>query len=473
VSAPEGAGPPTTEQDLLAVFDEVDRRDVEPWEDRVLEAPLVPALPEPGRILREEALEEIGLLRWDLSNGVEVFLKPTTFRNDEILMTAWSPGGHSLAEERDHSSAIFATSVVDAAGAGAFDATELKKALAGKVASASTWIGEFEEGATGSASPEDLETMLQLLYLRFTAPRRDEGAFDSLMSKLHGFIENRLASPESLFSDRMNVLLSQGHPRRRPLSDGILDEVDLDRALAFYKDRFADASDFTFVVVGSFEPESIRDLIARYLGGLPAAGREETWRDVGVRPPAGVVREQVTKGIEPKSQVRLVFTGEGESTRRTRHRIASLASLLRLRLREVLREEMGATYGVGVGGAIERRPVESYSLNVGFGCAPGAAEDLVAAVFAEIGKIQREGASAIEVEKIREGQLRQRETDLEENGFWLGVLGNYLRLGEDPRLILDFGELVEDVSSESLRESARFYLKPDRYVLGILSPEGD
>ncbi len=472
VSAPESGGPPPREEDLLAVFEEVARVGIAPWEDKVLEAPLLAAPPEPGRIVREESIAEIGATRWEMSNGVEVYLKPTAFRKDEILLSAWSPGGHSLVEDRDHTSATFAASIVEASGAGAFDATELKKALAGKVAADSTWIGELEEGATASASPEDVETMLQLLYLRFTAPRRDEEAYVSLVQRLRGFIENREASPETAFGDRMKAVLSQGHPRRRPLSMEILGEVDLDRALAIYEDRFADAGDFTFVLVGSFEPDAVRSLLATYLGGLPSAGREETWRDVGVRPPEGVVRDVVRKGIEPKSEARIVFTGESGSSRIERHRVSSLASLMRLRLHETLREEMGGTYDVGVDGLVERRPRERYVFDIGFGCAPEAAEGLVAAIFSEIGKVKEAGATDLEVEKIKEGQLRQRETDLEENGFWLAALGSYLRFGEDPRLILDFDALVGDVSSESLRDSARRYLRSDRYVQGILLPEG-
>jgi zinc protease len=472
VSAPrkEGVTLPA-EAELIALFDAVAGRSIEPWVDQVRDEPLLPDPPAPGAIVERSRIEELGVTEWRLANGVRVVLKPTDFKNDEVLLTGFSWGGTSLVPDADHVTADFASSVLSAGGLGRFDQVELEKALAGKVAGASVGLNELEETAAGRASPEDLQTMFELLYLSFTAPRKDEAAYGAWLQRTKAWVENRRARPETVFNDRLTEVLTQGHPRRRPISEELLDEIDLDRALAVHRERFADNSDFTFVLVGNFDPAEIEPLVRTYLGGLPAGGRRESWRDVGARTPAGVHEVVVRKGLEPKSQVRLTFTGDAAWSPQTRHDIVSLAAALRIRLREVLREDMSGTYGVSVSGGIGRRPREEYSFTISFGCAPESVDDLVSAVFAEVEAIQRDGPTAEVAAKVREIQTREREIDLRENGFWRGALASHYREGLDPRQILAYGDLVASVTPERLREAARLYLDSSRYVKGILYPE--
>ncbi len=472
VNAPEKKDAPVpSEKDVLAIFAAAQGKPVEPYVDRVRQQPLVAQAPAPARVLETRTIGEVGVTEWRLSNGVHVVLKPTDFKNDEILLSGFSPGGHSLVPDDHYVSASYASALLRDAGLGEFDKVELQKALAGKVASAWTWIGELEEGVRASASPEDLEVMFQLLYLSFTASRRDEESFRSWLSRTKGFIENRLARPETVFSDRMQVTLSQGHFRRRPASVELLGEVDLRTAVEVYRARFADAGDFTFVLVGNFDPDTIRPDVLTWLGGLPSTGRTETWRDVGVRPPSGIVPVEVRKGIEPKSQVRIVFTGDSEWTRQNEHDMASLAAALRIRLREVLREDMGGVYGVAAFGGISRRPVEQYSFTVSFGCAPDRIEELKKAAFDVIAAFKNGEISGETVEKVKEQQTRQRETDLKENGFWANALEDAYRYAMDPKLILAYDELVKSVSRERIQAAARRYLDPNRTVIGVLHPE--
>jgi zinc protease len=456
---------------LTALFEAVEARPVEPWVDQVRDEPLVGSPPAPGTVVARSTIAELDVTEWRLSNGVRVVLKPTDFKNDEVLLSGFSWGGTSLVSDADWASAEFASAVLSAGGLGRFDSVELEKVLAGTVASASVGLGETEETAGGRASPEDLRTMFELLYLSFTAPRKDEAAFGAWLQRTRAWIENRRARPETVFSDRLSEVLSQSHPRRRPISEELLDAVDLDRALAIHRERFADVSDFTFVLVGNFDPAAIEPLVTTYLGGLPAGGRSETWRDVGVRTPAGVHEFDVRAGLEPKSQVRITFTGDAVWSRETRHDIASLAAALRIRLREVLREDMGGTYGVGVSGSIGRRPREEYALSISFGCAPERVDSLVAAALAELAAFQASGPSPEVAAKVREGQTRQYETDLRENGFWRSALASYYREELDPRLILAYPELVASVTPERLREAARLYVDTSRYVKGVLYPE--
>jgi zinc protease len=472
VNAPEKAGRPApTEADIREIFRAAQAKTVAPWVDRVREEPLVANPPRPGTLVEETAADDLGVTRWKLSNGVRVILKPTDFKNDQVLLTGFSPGGNSLVPDAQYLSATYAGSVLAEGGLGSFDQIELQKALTGKVAGASGFVGELEEGVGGGASPQDLETMFQLLYLKFTAPRADPGAFASWKVRQKGYLENQLARPETVFSDALSVALSQGHFRRRPMSVALLDEIDLKTAEAVWRDRFADAGDFTFVIVGKFQPAEIRPLVLTYLGGLPANGRTETWRDVGVRPPPGVEEVTVRKGIEPKSQVRIVFTGEARWTRQDDHLIGSLGQALRIRLREVLRDDKGGAYGFGAGGGISRRPVERYRFGVSFGCAPDRVAELRKTVFDLLEEVKREGFSEELVAKVREQQVREQEEALKENGFWLGTLAEAARFGEDPHELLRHDELVRLVTVESMREAARRYLDPARLVVGVLYPE--
>jgi zinc protease len=462
---------PPTDAELLAVFSAAESKTVEPYVDQVREEPLLAELPEPGRIVERGSVDEIGVTEWRLSNGVRVIMKPTDFKNDEIQLGGFSPGGTSLVEDERFTSATFSPTVLRTGGLGKFDRIELEKALAGKVASASVSLGELEERARGGASPQDAETMFQLLYLGFTAPRRDDEAFASWLTRSEAAIENREANPSTVFSDAFGVAYSQGHFRRRPLTKERLTEIDLGAALDVPRERFGDAGDFTFVLVGNFEPDEIEPLVLRYLGGLPSAGRQESWRDVGVRPPGEIVEVEVLKGLEPKSRVRITFHGDAEWTPQAAHDIGSLAQLMRIRLREVLREDMGGTYGVGVSGRIAQRPLERFGLTVSFGCAPENLEELIAAVFDEIESLKSRDVEQSYVDKVQEAQTRKRETDLEENGFWRGVLTSYYRDGRDPRLILDYDRLVRSVTPERMRAAANRYLDTERYVIGRLLPE--
>ena len=364
-----------------------------------------------------------------------------------------------------------ASAVVKEGGLGTFDQVTLRKVLTGKSADADAQLSGFEQGVRGTASPRDVETMFQLAYLSLTAPRRDPDASRSAVARLRAAIENRSSQPLVVFADKMQETLHPGDPRERPLTVERLAELDYDTAFRIYQERFADASQFTFFLVGNFTPESIRPLVLTYLGGLPSLGRKETWRPVGGKPPAGVVQVAVVRGKEPKSAVRIVFSGEGRYTRENIHDLTTLIRLLDLRLHEVLRNDLGAVYGVGVNGSLVFRPEERRTFTISFSCAPDKVDTLTSAVFQEIAAIQSHGTDQDHLDKIKASQRRERETSLKENGFWLEVLANYYRSGWDPREILRFDELVERMSSERLQAAAREYLPTGRYVIGVLKPE--
>jgi zinc protease len=332
-------------------------------------------------------------------------------------------------------------------------------------------IAELDEGLSGRASPSDLETLFQMVHLSFTAPRRDDSAFSAWRTRESESVKNRRLSPEASFFEDMLMFSTQNHLRRRPTTPEIVQQVELEKSLEIYKDRFADAGDFTFLFVGNLDLGKLRPLVETYLGSLPTKKRKESWRDVKVVWPNGVKTKVVKKGSEPKARVTLSFHGTEKWSRDTENDQRMLSEALRFRLRQILREDMGGVYGVQVGGGITRRPRQEYRLNVSFGCAPDSVEKLKQAVFDELAAIQKDGVKDEYIHKIKEARRRAHEVDLKSNAFWIRELERAYTFGDDPRLIPDIEPMVGKVSSDRVRAAAKKYANTKQYVLGVLEPE--
>ena len=472
VNAPakEGLAPPDGAA-LLAVLEGASKKEITAYADVVGSEPLVPTPPSPGRITAESKNEVLGTTEWTLSNGVRVLLKPTDFKADEVLLTAWSPGGASLAPDRDWLSDAFAAPLVGLGGLGSFDATTLQKKLAGKVASVEATIAMTQEGLSGSASPRDLSTLFELVWLRMTAPRADTVAFRAFTGNVKSAMANRGADPDAVFGDTLSVTLSSHHPRTRPITPARIDSLDLGAAYAFYRDRFADASDFTFAIVGAFQLDSIRPLVERWLGALPATRRQETWRDPGITTPRGVVERVVRKGVEPRSRTQIVFSGPLEYSRSERAIVRGLGSVLEIRLRELLREALGGTYDVSVFGSATRVPREEYSFSIGFSSAPDRADELVRTVFAAIDTLRTSGPADRDVQKVVEAEARSRETALRQNGYWLGQIVAIAQTGDAPEVVVDPRGDGAVITRAALHKMAKRILDPANYIRVTLLPE--
>ena len=456
---------------LAGVIKGVAGRKLTPYVDTTDTQPLLDVTPTGGSIVKTTARAEFGITEWELSNGVKVLLSPTTFKQDEIVFRAFSPGGTSLASDADFIPAETASTVVGYGGLGRLGMIDLDKALTGKVARANPLIGELEEGVTGSASPKDLETLFQLIYMRFTQPRADPVIFGVLQSQLKSLLTNQAMQPEAVFSDMLQVTLAQNHLRARPMTVATLDAMNLEKSLAFYKDRFADAGDFTFVFVGSFTVDAMKPFVERYLASLPSAGRKETWKDVGMRPPTGVVERRVEKGAEPKSQTRLIFTGPMEYNQEQRVALRAMSLVLETRLREILREELGGTYSVSVGPSYEKFPRQEYSVMVGFGSGPDRADALAARVLEEITTLRTNGPTETQVADARTGLLREMEINKVSNSYLLTNIYARVQSGEDLKTFFEIPGYYERLTPAAIRDAARTYLKPDNYVKVVLVPE--
>ncbi|MBE0644565.1 MAG: insulinase family protein [Bacteroidetes bacterium] len=466
----EGVAVPTEDQ-LRAVFAKVDKMQVEAYVDEVANKPLAEVPASKVKITSEKNLDDLGVTEFMLSNGIRVLLKTTDFKADEVDFAAISPGGNGYISDEDIASGAMAATVVDLGGVGEFDAIQLKKLLAGKVVSVNPFISGEYEGFSGEAAPKDLETALQLVYLYFTQPRKDTTAFESFKTRMSAMFENFGNMPERVFSDTMQVTLANYHPRVRPVTKEWLESIDLEKAFDFYRDRFADAGDFTFIFVGNVKAEELRPLLEKYIGALPVTGRKETWKDPGVRPPKGIIKKSVYKGVDQKSMVAVIFNGPFEWTYQNRYDLTSLKELLTIKLREAIREDKGGTYGVGVRASADRYPEEDFTVMVNFGTDPARVDELLGTLF-DVLKDTRDNLTTEEnLNKIKELQRRERETNMKENGFWLGRLQSSLMNNDPLNEWLDYDSKIDALSLQDLQKTAQKYLDLENYIQVVLYPE--
>jgi len=313
--------------------------------------------------------------------------------------------------------------------------------------------------------------MFQLIYLTFTAPRADPAAFRVLTQQMRVALAHQDALPDTAFAEALEAALSQNHPRAQPMTAARVDRMNLETSLAFYKDRFADASDFTFVFVGSFDLATMTPLVERYLGSLPSLHRNETAKDIGLHPPTGVVEKQVRRGIEPKSQVGIAFTGPFQNDEMHRVVVRAMAATLSGNLQSTLRERLGGTYGVSVDSRFTSGPTEMYRLTISFGCDPTRVESLVRTAFQLIEEFKSRGPGDGQVADERAALVRDFETNSQRNDYLVDRMLFKYEHHEDLTDVFNMRLVYDQLTAPMLREAARLYLNPDRYVEVRLFPE--
>ena len=459
-----------TEAELLPVFERTARAPLVAYTENVSGDALLDRLPPAGRITAQRLVPGVGVAEWTLSNGARVLVKPTDFKADEILFSAYARGGTSLASDADFMSATLASQIVALSGIGTLSRVDLGKKLAGKPVRVAPSISETSQGLGGSASPQDLETLLQLAHLHFTAPRLDTAAMQAFRNQVGPFLGNRGSDPNAVFQDTMQVTMGQYSFRARPVSPATFAEVDGPKALAFYRDRFADAGNFTFVFVGNVDTTALKPMVEKYLASLPASGRRETWHNVSSGPPRGVVSKVVRRGIEPKARTVMAFTGPFTYTPENRVALRAVIDYLQIKLNETLRESLGGTYSASVGGAPSRAPREEYTLQISYGSSPENVDKLALSVLAVIDTLKRVGPTPADVEKVKAQTLRAREVALKQNSFWLANIGTRDEAGESLAGLLDDAPF-RNLTPAQIQAAARQYLDLGNYARFVLLPE--
>ncbi len=439
--------------------------------DKVTKGALLPVEPVAGKVVSEKKYPSIETTEWTLSNGAKVIVKPTQFKNDEVQFSAISWGGSSLYDDKDYVNASNAAVIASIGGIGEFDIQSLQKELAGKNCYVAPSIANYMQGLNGSSTTKDLETAFQWMHGYFVAPRKDANMFEVIKQQMKVQLANKDKDPASVFADSVNYIMGNYHPRRKPFSTETMQQLELDRAFSIYKERFSNAGQFTFTFVGNFELENMKALVEKYIASLPSSNQKEQWKDVGIRYPKGVVNKIIRKGKEPKASVRLAFTGEvSEISDLDEVQIGQLTKALSIKLREVLREDAGGVYGVGVGGGFNREPVNSYGITIQFGCAPENVDKLVALVMEEIKNTKTNGVSAVNLEKVIAEQTRGLENDIKENNFWRFRLEQNFFRGTDPTQILQGADKIKLITVDKTKELANKLFNENNVVKLVLLP---
>ena len=460
-----------TEDEIRKLFDEVVNAKIDAPKDEAVATQLMKTMPKAGKVVNETKNAELGLTEWTLSNGAKVVFKTTNFKNDEVMMSAFSPGGYAMYPVGDDLNGGFASFGIAQSGLGDLDPVQFQRYMTGKVARISPYISELFEGMNGMYSPKDAETAFQIMNLFFTAPRKDEKMFKNVLQQQRGMIENMGKSPEAAFRDSVTVAMYNNHPRRQPMKVEKLDKVNPDRSYEIYKDRFADAGDFTFFFVGNIDEKTFKPMVETYIASLPTMGRKETWKDPNVTPVAASLDKTIKRGIEPKSQVQLTYLGDAKYTRKDNFEMQALVKLLDIKLREKIREEKGGTYGVAVQQSLTKFPKERYQLTVSFGCAPEKVPELMDAAIKEVESVLAAGSDDKNLVKIKETFLRERETNLKENRFWMSYVSTSYQNGMDVMDMNKYNEWVNALKGSDFKKMAKKYIKKGKLVKFTLKPD--
>ena len=446
-----------TEAEAVALLTEVKNEEIEAPVEEAIRENLVETTPKAGKIKKTAHNESLGVTEWTLSNGVRVMVKPTTFKQDEILFYAFSQGGRSLVATENLPSAVLATDVVELGGLADMSTTDLQKALTGKRVSISPSISAYSENLNGSSTIKDLETLLQLNYLYFTAPRRDEESFQTLMSILESQLANRDKNPKVAFSDSVQMMASNYSERTMILNKELLSKVSLDKALEIYKARFANPADFTFFFIGNVDPtdKTFQSQICTWLGGLKTSKKLEKAADDKVRVAMGIQKNYFTRQMETKTASnRIQYTSyEMPYTLANDLNMEMIGRILSTRYLESIREREGGSYGVGCGGWMNRQPVASAILAMQFDTDPEKQEKLMNIIHEEVMTIVENGPLATDLQKEKESLLKDFEEDLEKNGYWEEILTNYYKNGIN--YITDYKAAVEAITAETVQETLK------------------
>ena len=439
--------------------------------DNVSSDPLLAKVPEGTKVAKQDTDEAIGATTLTLGNGLKVILKPTDYRNDQILINGYAFGGTSLASDDDFTSANLASPIIGSSGIAQFNQGMLDKKLAGKNLSISPYISEFAQGISGNTSPADFETALQLIYLYFTQPRKDKDIWDANIDQTRSILSNRGLDPGSVYQDTVSAILSNYNFRGMVTTVPRLNAATLDKAYDFYKKRFADASAFTFTLVGNFDVETVKPYLEHYLGGLPSTNSKETYKNMFIQPPAGVISKTVNKGVGDKSTVQLVFSGDYDYSDVNNIQVDALEEVLNIKLIERLREQESGVYAPGVRASYHKIPGGRYTFTISFGCAPENVDKLINATMEEIGKIKQNGALPADIQKFVAEEARSTQQQLKQNVFWAGYLASSSQNGENPDQILKHVSSLEQITPQSTKDAANKYLSGKNLIKLILMPE--
>jgi len=460
-----------TEAEVLKMYKDAGTKTVAAYVDKVSDKPLISELPAQGKVAKKAKNKDLGYETWTLKNGVKVVIKTTDFKDDEILFEAKSFGGYSLYEQKDDISAKYAADIAIESGLGDFDKAELQKFMSGKNVNINPYIGEISEGFSGNCSVNDFELLLQMIYVSFTKPRISESAFNSYMNKEKGILENSMLDPQTAWSDTMRWTMSGNHPRKRPITPQILDEASYKRVKYIYNQRFSDPSNFTFYFVGNVDKKQAKVLIEKYLGSLPVVEKTETFTDLGIRTPKGVISKSVNKGKDAKCMEVINFHGSFDYNVKNKLELDAICKILSTRLLEDIREKESGVYTIGAYPSSFKTTHQGYVVTIFFSCDPEREEELRTKIFGIINSLQTDGLNDVDIQKVVEKEKREFETNVKENSYWKRLI---MEVEENNITIADYknyGTMIDQISIESMKAAANKYFNEENQIKITLLPE--
>jgi zinc protease len=469
ITGPESAKAslPTQER-LLAIVGEAKTQELTAYTEEVIDKPLIPEKLKPGTIKKQLTNRKAGINIWTLSNGVKVYFKKTDFKQDEVLLGAWSPGGFSYTDAASLSSANLLSMYVSESGFGEFDATALQKLTAGKVANANLSLSLNSEGFNASCSPQDLELMFQMVLQFGTNPRFDEDDFTSFLQRMKGVLENSLLDPQSYFFDLLESAPYNDNPYTRSLHPDDLDKADLETVQRIFKDRFADFSDFSFVIVGNYDEAKIKDLVRTYLGSLPASQREESYKDVGIRPIQGISENRFQRGLSDRCFATLITTSPYKGDVATRSKLHALMYLYNEKLRENVRENLSGVYVVQAWPAQERYPSPHLVTNAFLACDPLRVDELMNAIVLTADSLRQGLFEDRYVEAAKITLIKTYEDRIKTNDYWLMGIMNGIAEDRPIDAFLSFPRYYQEINRQTVIDAANMFLPYDKNLMKLV-----
>jgi zinc protease len=461
-----------TQEELEGVIAKVQSSKIEKYEDNVGSQPLISDELKGSEVVEEFSLPGIDAKGFVLGNGAKVVMMPTEHSDDEIIFSAFSFGGSSLLEDEDLYSANITTSIAQQSGLGEFDMIQLQKKLSGKMAMVNPSLSELTEGLSGSSNIKDIETLLQLCYMRFESPRFDKKAYQVFVNQMETIMSNLKADNNQAMQDTIALVSSNHSPRTITLNDDFLKNIDFNKIEEIYKQRFRNASDFTFVMVGNVDIERDLPLVKKYIGSIGTENTSEVYVDQDMGPADGESRVHFERDMEvAKTTIFTSFSGKMKFSRKNQLCVSTIGKLLDKRYMETIREEEGGSYGVSVGASLGRLPEPEYTMVVRFDTDPEKKDRLLEIVHQEIKKLSKDGADTQDLEEVKKAIIKVRKEQLDKNGFWLGAIQTSLMYEEDFLSMDDYESLVNSITEKDIKKiSKKMFYKPD-LVEVIMNPK--
>jgi len=463
---------PTNEQ-LKKWIDEAIHSNIAPYQEKQIASSLLKKEPVAGKVISTEKNEKLGTTTYKLSNGAVVCLKPTDFKNDEILFKGSKFGGYSAYTGKDYQSAQYCNNVTEEMGYGEFSKTDLEKFLSGKVVNVTPVVDDYTEYVSGSSSVKDMEAMFQLIYLKCTEPRKDMEAFTSFVTRSKQQLQLLKQNPENLFADTVYNTLYQGNPRAHRIdSPKDYDMINVDNAIAFYKDRIGNPAGMYYTFVGTFTEEQIKPLIEKYIGGIPAGKSKAEYKSLGMNIKPGNNTFTLNKGKEQKAMLLHYFSADMKFNADDNFMLTQLNGIINNRITDTIREKMGAIYGGGCYGSIKKYPKEELLVQSYFPCSPENIKKVDEAYMRLVDETRIPGdITENDWKRVREPAIETYKVNIKKNNFWLSNLQSSYLTGTDPERILTVEERLNKITPAQLEETARKFYSKMNVFKGYWLPE--